>query len=139
MCGRIVQSRYPIEYMEALRLSLVSGISPEPIGRYNVPPGTRVQLLHQDDDGLRMEPVSWGYTPFWAKGKRPPAKNARVETAASGKLFKSIWSSGRAIVPADGWYEWKTHPDESSSPTTSTTNHVSRYFLRRSASSSAAA
>ncbi|MCG6541906.1 SOS response-associated peptidase family protein [Pseudomonas sp. KSR10] len=107
MCGRITQYRYPIEYMEALRLSLVSGVSAEPIGRYNVPPQSRVQLLHQDEDGLRMEPVTWGYAPFWAKGKRPPAKNARVETAATGKFFKSIWSSGRAIVPADGWYEWK--------------------------------
>lgn len=112
MCGRITQSRYPIEYVDALGQMTITGLSPEPIGRYNVPPQSRVQLLHQDEDGLRMEPVKWGYAPFWAKGKRPSAKNARVETAATGKFFKSIWSSGRAIVPADGWYEWKVDPDD---------------------------
>ncbi len=37
----------------------------------------------------------------------PPAINARVETAATSKFFRDIWQTGRAIVPADGWYEWK--------------------------------
>lgn len=32
--------------------------------------------------------------------------NARVETVATSKFFRSIWKSGRCIVPADGWYEW---------------------------------
>ena len=54
-----------------------------------------------------MEPVKWGYAPFWAQGKRPPAINARVETAATSRFFRDIWRTGRAIVPADGWYEWK--------------------------------
>ncbi|MBK3797552.1 hypothetical protein CXF92_18460 [Pseudomonas sp. Choline-3u-10] len=109
MCGRITQYRHAVEYLDALQvdLTLQSGINPEPIGRYNVPPQSKVQLLHQDDDGLRMEPVKWGYAPFWAQGKRPPAINARVETAATSKFFRDVWKTGRAIVPADGWYEWK--------------------------------
>ncbi|MHB0817173.1 SOS response-associated peptidase family protein [Stutzerimonas stutzeri] len=32
---------------------------------------------------------------------------ARVETAATSRFFRDIWQTGRAIVPADGWYEWK--------------------------------
>ena len=31
----------------------------------------------------------------------------QVETAATSKFFRDIWQTGRAIVPADGWYEWK--------------------------------
>ena len=109
MCGRFAQYRIAFEYLDKIgvQLPLLSGLSPEPIGRYNVPPQSKVQLLHQDDDGLRMEPVRWGYAPFWAQGKRPPAINARVETAATSKFFRDIWKTGRAIVPADGWYEWK--------------------------------
>ena len=107
MCGRITQYRYPIDYAEALGQMPIGGLSPEPIGRYNVPPQSMVQLMHQDEDGLRMEAVKWGYAPFWAQGKRPPAINARVETAATSKFFRDIWKTGRAIVPADGWYEWK--------------------------------
>lgn len=109
MCGRFAQYQEAYEYVGkiGIQLPLIGGADPEPIGRYNVAPQSKVQLLHQDEDGLRMEPVRWGYAPFWAQGKRPPAINARVETAASSKFFKDIWSSGRAIVPADGWYEWK--------------------------------
>lgn len=107
MCGRITQYRYPIEYTEPLGLTVMSGLDPVPIGRYNVPPQSKVQLLHQDEDGLRLDAVRWGYAPFWAQGNRPPAINARVETAATSKFFRDIWKTGRAIVPADGWYEWK--------------------------------
>jgi len=109
MCGRFAQYREAYEYLDkiGIQLPLLSGLDPEPIGRYNVPPQSKVQLLHQDEEGLRMEPVKWGYAPFWAQGKRPPAINARVETAATSKFFRDIWKTGRAIVPADGWYEWK--------------------------------
>lgn len=109
MCGRFAQYRITYEYLDKIgvQLPLLGGTNPEPIGRYNVAPRSRVQLIHQDEDGLRMEPVPWGYAPFWAQGKRPPAINARVETAATSKFFRDIWKTGRAIVPADGWYEWK--------------------------------
>ncbi len=111
MCGRFAQYRIAYEYLDKigaqLPLPLLGGASPEPIGRYNVPPRSNVQLLHQDADGLRMDPVPWGYAPWWAHGKRPPAINARVETAATSKFFRDVWGTGRAIVPADGWFEWK--------------------------------
>jgi putative SOS response-associated peptidase YedK len=80
-------------------------MSPEPIGRYNVPPQSKVQLLHQDEDGLRMEPVKWGY------GSKKSI-NARVETVSTMGYYKRAWLHGRAIVPADGWYEWKGDPDD---------------------------
>ena len=106
MCGRFAQYRRAIDYLDQLDTDLVSGLDPAPIERYNVAPQTTVQLLHQDADGLRLEGVRWGYSPFWARGKRPPAINARVETAATSRYFRDVWTAGRAIVPADGWYEW---------------------------------
>jgi len=109
MCGRFAQYRIAYEYLDKIgvQLPLLGWLSPEPIGRYNVAPQSRAQLLHRDDQGLRMEPVKWGYAPFWAQGKRRPAINARVETAATSKYFRDVWKTGRAIVPADGWFEWK--------------------------------
>lgn len=111
MCGRFAQYRIAYEYLDKigvqLSLPLRGGVNPEPIGRYNVPPRTSAQLIHWDLDGMRIEPVPWGYAPWWAQGKRPPAINARVETAATSKFFRDIWSTGRSIVPADGWFEWK--------------------------------
>jgi putative SOS response-associated peptidase YedK len=59
------------------------------------------------DDRNHIDSVNWGYRPSWAaeKGIRT-AVNARIEKAATGPFFRSLWKSGRAIVPADGWYEW---------------------------------
>src|SRR5690554_1287945 len=108
MCGRFVQHRIPWEYLERIGIvaPVVGGVDPEPVNRYNVAPRSKVRILHQAPDGLRWDLVPWGWAPFWAKGKRPPAINARGETAATGKFFKQIWADGRCVVPADGWYEW---------------------------------
>nr|WP_170317987.1 SOS response-associated peptidase family protein [Pantoea stewartii] len=31
--------------------------------------------------------------------------NSRGETVASGKMFRPLWQHGRAVVPANGWFE----------------------------------
>ncbi|TWI58666.1 putative SOS response-associated peptidase YedK [Pseudomonas duriflava] len=119
MCGRFAQYRAAIDYIEALKSSVpfTGGLDAMPMGRYNVAPSTRVRLLHETAEGIRFDPVPWGYTPFWARkpgspsAKRPPVINARVETAATSKMFRSLWKHGRALVAADGWYEWKKDPD----------------------------
>ena len=30
----------------------------------------------------------------------------------TGKFFKQLWPTGRAIVPSEGWYEWVKDPDD---------------------------
>lgn len=115
MCGRFAEFRTREEYLEFLHpdVEFAGGLDGEPIGRYNVAPGTRVLLLNQRDDTLHLDPVMWGYQPAWAKeAGRPALINARVETAASSRMFKALWNHGRALVMADGWYEWKKDPDD---------------------------
>ena len=112
MCGRFTQYRTVDEYAKALQLGLLEGDwSNEPLARYNVAPQSRVLLLHQDDLGTHATRTQWGYAPHWADGKRPPAINARIETAATSRFWGAIWKKGRVIIPADGWYEWKKDPD----------------------------
>jgi len=53
-----------------------------------------------------VDRVKWGWSPFWAKGKRPDPINARAETVVTGKFFKGLWPNGRALAPANGWFEW---------------------------------
>jgi putative SOS response-associated peptidase YedK len=36
--------------------------------------------------------------------------NARVETVMTGKYFKQLWPNGRALAPANGWFEWVKDP-----------------------------
>ncbi|MDO9216705.1 MAG: SOS response-associated peptidase family protein [Lacisediminimonas sp.] len=79
---------------------------------YNKPPGTQVLLLHRLPEGAcHVDRLNWGYRPHWATTKSiPPAINARIEKAASGRFFAPLWRAGRVIVPADGWYEWTGKP-----------------------------
>lgn len=114
MCGRIAQYRSKREY--AAELGWKSDAFADAFGRkpddrsphYNVPPGTYPWLMHRlEDDREHIDSVHWGYRPSWAAGKSiPMAINARIEKAATGRYFRHMWKSGRAVVPADGWYEW---------------------------------
>ena len=114
MCGRFVQYQGVADYLKVLGTDrlVVSGYDNPPIARYNVAPSTRVNILHNQQDDLRVDPVRWGWAPFWAKGKRPDPINARVETVTTGKFFKQLWPDNRVLVMADGWYEWVKGPDD---------------------------
>lgn len=114
MCGRFVQYRGVADYWKVLGTDrlVVSGYDNHPLARYNVAPSTQVNILYNQQDDLRIDPVRWGWAPFWAKGKRPDPINARVETVTTGKFFKQLWPDSRALVMADGWYEWVKDPDD---------------------------
>jgi len=114
MCGRIVQYEGLIAFVEELSPQgrLFSPYDDKPIARYNVAPSTKVQIMRSSPEGLRIDPVHWGWAPFWAKGKRPDPINARVETVTTGKFFKQLWPNGRALVPSEGWFEWVKDPDD---------------------------
>ncbi|MGE8058537.1 SOS response-associated peptidase family protein [Pseudomonas sp. NPDC089547] len=108
MCGRYSMYESMDLYLRQLSLDLViiNGYDHEPIGRYNVAPSTRVEVLRQVEGGLSVDRVKWGWSPSWAKGKRPDPINARAETVVTGKFFKGLWPHGRALAPANGWFEW---------------------------------
>ncbi|MFG0499519.1 SOS response-associated peptidase family protein [Pseudomonas sp. YQ_13] len=112
MCGRYSIYESMDHYLRQLSLDLVviNGYDHEPINRYNVAPSTRVEIIRQVGDGLSVDRVKWGWSPFWAKGKRPDPINARAETMVTGKFFKGLWPGGRALAPANGWFEWIPDP-----------------------------
>lgn len=107
MCGGFAQYQSVADYIKQLNSEqdVISGWEDTPLERYNVAPSTSVQLVHSSAGGLISAQVRWGWIPAWAKGKMQPPINARVEKVAEGKFFKQIWPH-RALVAADGWYEW---------------------------------
>lgn len=134
MCGRFTQIQSRDDYLDFLAEKVESDIAydPVPIGRYNVAPGTKVLLINNRDDTLHLDPVVWSYAPGW--WDKAPLINAIVETAATSRMFKPLWNHGRAIVFADGWFEWKKEGDKSSR-ITSTGKTGSHSTLPRLASS----
>ncbi len=109
-CASAKPGGIPAHLVEAAERDIAR--DPAPIGRYNVAPGTKVLLLNERDEQLHLDAVYWGYAPGW--WDKPPLINARVETAASSRMFKPLWEHGRAICFADGWFEWKKEGNKSS-------------------------
>ncbi len=130
MCGRFAQAQSREEYLAHLVDAAERDIAwdPAPIGRYNVAPGTKVLLLNERDEQLHLDAVYWGYAPGW--WDKPPLINARVETAASSRMFKPLWEHGRAICFADGWFEWK-RKEIKSSHTLSSVRMASQFLWPR--------
>lgn len=111
MCGRFAQSMTREDYLSLITEDneLAIPYDPEPIARFNVAPGTKVLLFSERDEELHLDPVIWSYATGWRD--KPPLINARVETAATSRMFKPLWQHGRAICFADGWFEWKKEGD----------------------------
>lgn len=101
MCGRFAQSQSREEYLAYLADEAERDITydPEPIGRYNVAPGTKVLLLSERDEQLHLNPVHWGYAPGW--WDKPPLINAR----RNGGLQQNVQTS-LATWPGDLLFRW---------------------------------
>lgn len=106
MCGRFTQIIGTFDYFEALfaQFSSFGEYDNVPINCYNITPHTKVRLFRPTPKGITMDSVRWGWKPQWATGIKRPI-NARSETVATNKFYKTIWEN-RCIIPANGWYEW---------------------------------
>jgi len=76
--------------------------------RYNITPGQAVAALREHDGRRRLDALTWGLVPFWAKdaaiGRR--LINARLEGISEKPAFREAWSRRRCLIPASGFYEW---------------------------------
>ncbi len=72
-------------------------------------PGDTVTAVLGENGKLRHAPAVFGFPGF--RGKQL-ILNARVETAAAKPLFAESMQSRRAILPADGFWEWSRGEDK---------------------------
>ena len=106
MCGRLDQHHTAVEYIQAMQWPRANPhVGSQAAPSFNAAPGTYRPLMRLVDDRLVIEDLFWGYRAAWASGKMPIAINARVEKLGN-RYWKPLLANGRAIVPADGWYEW---------------------------------
>ncbi|MBM7068729.1 SOS response-associated peptidase [Actibacterium sp. 188UL27-1] len=102
MPGRLFLTRPMAELSSALNVPLP--IPAEEPPRANISPGQDILVLTRKG----MTRMRWGMIPVGrvnARG-RPVLQNivnARGETVFGKSAFRGV---GRALVPADGWYEW---------------------------------
>jgi putative SOS response-associated peptidase YedK len=115
MCGRFVVAKESNELLTIFDVDRAAEDLPEP--NFNIAPTTQIPVVVEtaDDDGTivkRLESARWGLVPSWAKDPSVGARmfNARVESAAEKPAFRQAVRKRRAIVPATGYYEWRTGP-----------------------------
>ncbi|MCT9820148.1 SOS response-associated peptidase [Microbacterium sp. W1N] len=112
MCGRFVVAQAGSELVGVLRVDVVGDDLPEP--SYNIAPTDRVAIVldsaKTEPPTRRLEAARWGLVPAWAKdtGVGSRAFNARSEEVEDKPMFRQALIKRRAVVPATGYYEWKT-------------------------------
>lgn len=125
MCGRYVLATPAGELAAFFSADIAPGLLESFRPSWNIPPATKVAAVTAERSGSRhLGELRWGLVPRWAKDLAFGAKtiNARVETVAEKPSFRSSFRSQRCIIPADGYFEWKTTAGEVKQP----------YYFRRS-------
>jgi len=129
MCGRYVSpDQSAIERAWRLRRSNVNPF----VRRFNVAPTDLVPLLALEESILTLHSARWGLIPSWWKQDKPPklSFNARVEEAATKPMWRDAMRFGRCLVPAEGWYEWRTE-ERVDAATGEIVKSKQPYYIRR--------
>lgn len=111
MCGRFVLHHRPIVLKDWYQaIAMVDFES-----HYNIAPTAFIPVVRATVEGLTGTTMRWGLIPRWAKNTAalPLLHNARSETVAEKPLFRQALKYRRCLIPASGFYEWKTVPGQS--------------------------
>lgn len=106
MCGR-----YGLNHPHPVLTDWYRATSmPELKPRYNIAPTMEILAVRETEDSRIGSMMRWGIIPHWATaGKRfPVMNNARAETIAEKPTFSESFRQRRCLIPASGFYEWKT-------------------------------
>ena len=106
MCGRFALTAPASTIAEIFQVDVLPDVLP----RYNIAPTTLVATVVQNAEGAReLVEMRWGLVPAWAKDPKIAASliNARSETVASKPAFRAAFKRRRALILADGFYEWQ--------------------------------
>jgi putative SOS response-associated peptidase YedK len=118
MCGRYSLTTELDRLLPRLRGPLPEGLVQHYAPRPQVRPGEPVLVQLQEHGRLAVGLALWGLVPAWSRdprGLRRPI-NARSETVADKPFFRGPWRHRRALLPADGFYEWQKRSDGSRQP-----------------------
>ena len=111
MCGRYLHTSPPEAAARLFGIDIRDNYPP----RWNISPTQPIAAVivnEQRERAFRL--LRWGFIPSWAKKEyhermgSKPLINARGETIADKPVFRNAFKRRRCLIPADGFYEWKT-------------------------------
>jgi putative SOS response-associated peptidase YedK len=107
MCGRFALDTSPNKL--AKNFHLASEV--EFHSSWIIASSTKICSITADDKGSRnLRLMKWRLIPSWAKDASIGNKltNARRESVAEKPSYRSAFKTRRCIIPASGFYEWRT-------------------------------
>ncbi|MCA9346457.1 SOS response-associated peptidase [Candidatus Saccharibacteria bacterium] len=111
MCGRYtfysseeLLKQFELQVTPELQLAL------EMKDNYNVSPGAHMPVIVRGEQSNHIEFMVWGLVPAWSKSPQGEMKliNARAENLTEKPMWHRLLKSKRCIIPARGFYEWKS-------------------------------
>lgn len=103
MCGRYTIIATPQEVKTRFNVDVPEGFR----SRYNAAPTQILPVItNQDPEGLSF--FHWGLMSNLAKSISPKLINTMAETLEEKASFKNSMKFRRCLIPADGFYEWKS-------------------------------
>ena len=109
MCGRFTLTQDLTGFAEEIAGLKFEWMKP----RFNVAPSQQVAVV-LNTDNRTVSYAKWGLIPSWAKDPAIGNKiaNARAEGVAEKPSFRGPFKKRRCLILADGFYEWKTNPQQ---------------------------
>lgn len=115
MCGRVIVKTNIAGLLRSFSFAgrrEADGLDELPL-RFNGSPGLYYPLIIYEDDvgGPVFTSAKWGFVPRWMKdptGGHKPI-NAKSESISSNGMFRHAYRSRRALMPIDGFFEWKAN------------------------------
>ena len=106
MCGRYAVTSAP----EAIRTLFGYAEQPDFPPRYNIAPTQPIAIVRLMNGKREFALVRWGLLPSWVKEPKNFSLlvNARGESVVDKPAFKAAMKYRRCLVPADGFYDWKS-------------------------------
>jgi putative SOS response-associated peptidase YedK len=106
MCGRYTLTKS--ENDVAKRFNIATKPKEHLRPNYNVAPTQTMPVITEDEEGKRkLEFMKWGIPRFLGKDLVKELINTRSDKAFGGFWRKTVCNH-RCLVPANGFYEWKT-------------------------------
>lgn len=111
MCGRFTHAMLWQDLVRLYRLTRTESPDGWEV-RYNLAPSQMAPVARISGNVVLRELVmlKWGLVPRWAKDPEVGFStiNARAETVASKPTFREAFRRRRCLIPASGYFEWRT-------------------------------
>ncbi len=118
MCGRYASFREDQDLADEFAIATVADDVQLLPPSWNLAPTDPVRMVVERADKQtgeitrQLRAARWGLVPSWSKDATGGARmiNARVESLTGKPAFARPFAARRALLPADGYYEWSPPP-----------------------------